>query len=329
MTYLRLVYHVRRHRIALQAGNRANSSLSRIVLDAKGEQDVSVTIVGLAVDIVANRTKDAHVVHDDAIEPRDGLRTEAPGSKTRRLDKDDDLDLTFELINGGSVLGLGQCKIVRVDERGLEGSAVEDVLTFTGIANIIKVKVDTTRVGDDATVEALILRKSQQVPWHATDSTYVSQLPTNSSKLIVHVSTRRGHLRVRHDLDETRDEDGGILLGVKLVDEDAVSMWLRVKADVLDAIDGDGRDHGLGGGLDSWLHGGEMLGGRDMLDDIGSLDGRARLDDWQTNGRATKLDDRLPSDGGRGSRLWGGLGNRLFAFGDGGLGGLAGRLGRV
>lgn len=70
-----------------------------------------------------------------------------------------DAKLTFELIDGSCVLGLGEGEAIVVDIEAAEVELFEGFLTRDGVADVVPTKVDAAIVDGNTSVEHLVLHK--------------------------------------------------------------------------------------------------------------------------------------------------------------------------
>lgn len=84
-----------------------------------------------------------------------------------RTDRNQKSNLTLELLDGSSALGLGQGKAVRVDEYRLEAGCIKSLLAFTSILEAVESKMDPIGVERNAVGKDCVLAES----WRTERST--------------------------------------------------------------------------------------------------------------------------------------------------------------
>ena len=144
------------HLLVTQTSASAVGNSNRVELEAKDEAQVQV--VDGDIDKVANLTKAAQgslkiFVHQaEVVQSEVNLET-AHG----RISANVNAKLAFELVDGGSVLRLGDSEGIVVDISTDETVALHDLLAGDSILQVVEAKVDAAAVDGDASIEELYL----------------------------------------------------------------------------------------------------------------------------------------------------------------------------
>lgn len=148
------------HGISLKARGGAGGCFGRKELDTEREKQHIVLLNSLVVYGRTNVTEDVQHALDTIPKGLDFILPKDVRALRRGLNTDRDIDLSLEFVDGGSILRLGDSKIMAIDVSHFEAASSQESYSLARIPDAVKSQMDTARVYRDTADERDVLYRN-------------------------------------------------------------------------------------------------------------------------------------------------------------------------